>query len=110
MNFITGAGGFLQSAIFGTSGLRLHSNHLSFNPPPPAASGSNATMLGVRSFHFRGHRLSQQVTTNTVRYEILESLPGSPTLSLTRDGYASVPLKAGLPVLVPRGLAQIVID
>jgi len=38
INFITGAGGFLQSAIFGTSGLRLHSDHLTFNPPPPRAT------------------------------------------------------------------------
>lgn len=53
------AGGFLQSAIFGTSGMRLVSDGLTFNPPPPRATGSVATMMGVRSFHFRGHRLTQ---------------------------------------------------
>jgi len=44
----------LQSAIFGTSGMRLVSDGLTFNPPPPRATGSAATMMGVRSFHFRG--------------------------------------------------------
>ena len=43
-------------AIFGTSGMRLVSDGLTFNPPPPRATGSAATMMGVISFHFRGHR------------------------------------------------------
>ena len=39
--------------------MRLVSDGLTFNPPPPRATGSTATMMGVRSFHFRGHRLTQ---------------------------------------------------
>merc|ERR1712129_197026 len=34
VNFITGAGGFLQSVIFGTSGMRIQRDHLYFEPPP----------------------------------------------------------------------------
>ena len=104
-----GAGGFLQSAIFGTSGMRLHANELSFNPPPPRATGSLATMLGVRSFHFRGHRLSQRVTESTATYEVLESGAGAPPLSLVPEGKPAQPLAAGSSVTLPRGRARIVL-
>jgi trehalose/maltose hydrolase-like predicted phosphorylase len=73
VNFITGAGGFLQSVIFGTSGMRITSHALTFNPPPPSSTGTGATMLGVRSLHYLGNRLSQQVTQNSSVYELLES-------------------------------------
>ena len=35
VNFITGAGGFLQSVVFGYGGLRIRDNHLDFNPLLP---------------------------------------------------------------------------
>ena len=38
-NFITGAGGFIQSVLFGTSGMRIKQDGLYFTPPPPNASG-----------------------------------------------------------------------
>lgn len=108
VNFITGAGGFLQSAIFGTSGMRLVSDGLTFLPPPPHATGSKATMMGVRSFHFRGHRLSQQVREQTMSYEVLSSAPGAPALTFTLDGGAGRQLAVGHPVKgVKRGKCKI---
>ena len=41
VNFITGAGGFLQQALFGSSGMRLEADKLTFNPPPCRASGES---------------------------------------------------------------------
>ena len=110
VNFITGAGGFLQSAIFGTSGMRLVSDGLTFNPPPPRATGSSATMMGVSSFHFRGHRLSQQVTEDSMTYSVVASEPGAPGLSVTveKDG-SSHDLTVGTPVTAARGRAKIVL-
>ena len=110
VNFITGAGGFLQSAIFGASGMRLVSDGLTFNPPPPRASGSSATMLGMSSFHFRGHRLSQQVTEDSMTYGVVASEPGSPELcvKLEVDGTLH-DLAVGMPVKARRGRAKIVL-
>ena len=130
---VQGAGGFLQSAIFGTSGMRLVSDGLTFNPPPPRATGSAATMMGVRSFHFRGaihehrilfacalltclrrrpgHRLSQQVTEETMSYSVISSEASAPALTLTVDADGSKhQLAVGAPVSAPRGKAKITVQ
>lgn len=106
--YVSRAGGFLQSAIFGTSGMRLVADGLTFNPPPPRATGSTATMMGVQSFHFRGHRLSQQVSEETMTYNLISSEVSAAALILTVEADGSVhPLKAGSPVAVARGRAKI---
>ena len=99
MNFITGAGGFLQSLIFGTGGMRISRGALTFNPPPPSATGTNATRLVVHSFHYLGSRLRQDVTTNATTYELLEA--GPMPLSLSCGGGAKV-LRVGAPQTVGR--------
>merc|ERR1712217_799845 len=63
-NFLTGAGGFLQSVIFGTSGMRIKADGLHFNPPPPSATGTRATGFIMHSFHYQGARLRQEVTAD----------------------------------------------
>lgn len=119
INFITGAGGFLQSAIFGTSGMRLVTDGLTFLPPPPTATGSAATRLGVRSFHFRGNRLAQSVTADKATYELLSAKDGAPALALETDsdggagagggGGSATALQVGKPVTVNRAYAKIVL-
>ena len=123
----------IAQAIFGTSGMRLVSDGLTFNPPPPRATGSAATLMGVTSFHFRGHRyvafrfrrpilsssqmtdnlehcdrLSQQVTEDSMTYSVLSSDASSAalTLSLEADGSTHA-LKLGSPVTAARGRAKI---
>jgi len=71
VNFITGAGGFLQSLVFGTSGMRIKKDGLYFAPPPPAATGTPATKVILHSFHYLGWRLRQEVSANEVSYELL---------------------------------------
>lgn len=66
-------------------------------------------MLGVQSFHFRGHRLSQQVTEDTTTYELLESSADAPALSLVPEGKPGTPLQVHVPVTMPRGKASIVL-
>merc|ERR1719428_1794186 len=63
VNFLTGAGGFLQSLIFGTSGMRLRKEGLHFNPPPPWSSNTKATSFILHAFHFLGSQLRQEVTS-----------------------------------------------
>lgn len=55
MNFITGAGGFLQSVIAGYGGTRLEGKRgLRISPPRPPG---NATSLTLRNLHYAGWRL-----------------------------------------------------
>lgn len=118
MNFITGAGGFLQSALFGSSGMRLTQGGLTFNPPPPSASGGAATMMGIR-VTYRGSILSRRVVSgggngnDTVITQLLSSRPGAPQLFHV-DKQASPPkvtaLKVGQPLTHPRGKSVITIE
>lgn len=97
-NFITGAGGFLQSLIFGTSGMRIKHDGLWFNPPPPSATGTRATQLAIHSFHYLGSRLRQEVTSSTTRYELLEAKPGASKLVVHPKTGEAQPLVVGKPV------------
>ena len=78
--FLTGAGGFLQSLVFGTSGMRIEANRLTFNPAPPGATGGrpSATGLSVVNFHYLGSTLTQRIGhDDTVSYEVTGA-PGGP--------------------------------
>jgi trehalose/maltose hydrolase-like predicted phosphorylase len=54
VNFLTGAGGFLQQVIFGYTGLRLGNGGL--EPQFPAVLPSHITRLVLRGVHVRGKR------------------------------------------------------
>jgi len=71
INFITGAGGFLQSLVYGTSGMRIKKDWLEFDPPPPRATGTYAWKLTLHSFHYRGWRLRQEVMEHKATYKLL---------------------------------------
>lgn len=70
VNFITGAGGFLQSLVFGAAGLRLERERLRVAPPPLSATGTGATRIVLR-LSFLGARLRQEIT-EAVSFELLE--------------------------------------
>eukprot|EP00935_MAST-01C_sp_MAST-1C-sp1_P000962 g962.t1 len=64
VNFITGAGGFLQSVLFGYAGLRLRPGRLDLRPPsPPAALGCSGLRVRLR---YRGHALEVVVKRATL--------------------------------------------
>jgi protein-glucosylgalactosylhydroxylysine glucosidase len=54
VNFLTGAGGFLQQVIFGYTGLRLGDGGL--EPAFPPVLPSRITRLTLRNLHARGKR------------------------------------------------------
>jgi trehalose/maltose hydrolase-like predicted phosphorylase len=66
VNFITGAGGFLQQIIYGYSGLRLDESGLrrAFRPLLP----SRLTQMVLRNFSVRGKRYDIVVERDTVRF------------------------------------------
>lgn len=66
VNFLTGAGGFLQQVVFGYTGLRLGEDGLrqAFRPVLP----SRITRLVLRNFSVRGKRYDILVERDTVRF------------------------------------------
>jgi len=107
VNFITGAGGFLQSVVFGTSGMRIQTDGLHFDPPPPSATGTGATRFIVHAFHYLGAELRQEVTANAVRYELLGQSARTPPLCVTAEHAEMRPLVLGRSVGFTRGVATI---
>jgi hypothetical protein len=68
VNFITGAGGFLQIFLFGYSGLRLHAEHLSFKGQyglPPDCS-----FLYLHKIKYLGSEISFNFTKNYITIQI----------------------------------------
>jgi protein-glucosylgalactosylhydroxylysine glucosidase len=67
VNFVTGAGGFLQQLIFGYTGLRLSEEGLTrrFAPVLP----SRVSRLTLRNFHLRGRRFDVVVEGDSLRME-----------------------------------------
>ena len=61
-NFVTGAGGFLQTAFFGYSGLRVNDTSLRLHPVlPPQTS-----VVGMHGFAYKGARLNITYTANEI--------------------------------------------
>lgn len=64
MNFITGAGGFLQTLIFGYGGLRLNAEELSFNGKLPLLPDS--THMYLHGIKYLGSSLNFNYTLDSV--------------------------------------------
>ncbi|XP_045179575.2 protein-glucosylgalactosylhydroxylysine glucosidase-like [Mercenaria mercenaria] len=62
VNFITGAGGLLQSIVFGYGGLRLHSDRLEINPK----SIPTTTSWRLKGIHYNGVVVNIDVHNDTV--------------------------------------------
>ena len=106
VNFLTGAGGFLQSVIFGYGGLRLSNDALLLHPPQPPG---NATSVGLHGVDYLGVPLAITTTKDEVTVEILRPKPW-PKLEmrpLVHSGSARQ-LVAGVPVSLPRATGAVV--
>ncbi len=79
MNFITGAGGFLQSVIFGYGGLRLRIDSLEFDPNLP----ENVTRLGFDGITYLGNKISCRIDPDQLLFQVTEQLPLHQNLILT---------------------------
>jgi len=80
VNFITGAGGFLQGVMFGYPGLRITSNQLSFQP----ALFAGVSEYKFRNLHYRGTSLNIAVTASQVSLQMVTGV-----LYLTMNGSTS---------------------
>ena len=96
VNFITGAGGFLQTIIYGYGGFRLKSSGLAFNPSLPP----NVTKM-TTTVHYLGSVMDVAVTEEAITFTLLFSGPISPGLDvITLKGVFS--LERDFPVTVDR--------
>ena len=78
VNFITGAGGFLQAVIYGYGGFRLKSSGLAFNPSLPP----NVTKMAI-SVHYLGSVMDVAVTEEAIKFTLFSSGPISPSLDVS---------------------------
>ncbi len=111
VNFLTGAGGFLQSVIFGYGGLRLSDDALLLHPPQPPG---NATSVGLHGVDYQGVPLAITTTKDEVTVEILQPKSSESALgprleirSLVRSGPVRQ-LVPGVPISLPRAQGAVV--
>lgn len=101
VNFITGAGGFLQSVLFGYGGIRLTGHALVVAPPEPPGL---VTELVLRGVHYLGWRL-RVVSTRTgfTLTALSRSDDAVPTLAVALNDGQARPLAVGAqPVVATR--------
>lgn len=82
VNFITGAGGFLQTITYGYGGFRIHSEHLAFNPTLPP----NSTKMTIRGISYLGNQLSFEVSASEVIVSLLTVDEIAPSLEVVSHG------------------------
>ena len=104
-NFLTGAGGFLQTTFNGYTGLRVNASGAFFAPTLGEGMGS----LGLHGMAFLGSRLSVDVSSSSVRVEVLGGGAAAAAAAAVRDVLRET-LGAGapysLPLLPREGLGQ----
>ena len=79
VNFITGAGGFLQSVIFGYGGLRLRENELRFRPRLPPETTS-LSLIGV---NYLGNSIDFIISADKSKILVTSRGQSSPVLQAT---------------------------
>ena len=104
VNFITGAGGFLQCVIFGYGGVRLGQGQLLISPPPLP---QNATALTLASLHYLSSALTITVTNTTLSVMLMSQPAGAPPLQLVPQQMAPIPLFLNETVTIEVGASAI---
>ena len=97
--FITGAGGFLQSVVFGYGGLRLREGRLDVKVPPLPDGTDTLTLNGV---HYRGNKLRLAITATSVSVEGLEAELEATALHLCSASGGARPLAVGTALQIGR--------
>lgn len=80
MNFITGAGGFLQAVVYGYGGFRIKADGLYFNSTLPP----RATKLTLR-IHYLGSSIDFEVKVSGVTFTLVSNGPIAPELEVLTD-------------------------
>jgi len=70
-NFITGAGGFLQTVMFGYGGLRIHDDHLTITPTLMEGVSS----MTIRGIRYRGSSFTIECNKTAITLKMVEGPP-----------------------------------
>lgn len=71
VNFITGAGGFLQSVLFGYGGIRLNLDGLYIDPSLP----DGCSQISLNGIAYFGNKINYSYDSNQVNIIITEQIP-----------------------------------
>ena len=74
-NFLTGAGGFLQTAFNGYTGLRINDTHMTLLPTLPEATST----IALRGIAYRGARLNVRYDATSLTVEVQATPSTVPT-------------------------------
>ena len=97
VNFITGAGGFLQAVIYGYGGFRLQDSELAFNPTLPP----EVTKMSIR-LNFLGSCMDFVISERNLTITVVFAGPIAPPLEVsTGEGVQN--LERFKPVTFSRG-------
>jgi trehalose/maltose hydrolase-like predicted phosphorylase len=100
VNFITGAGGFLQSVLNGYGGIRLMGDTLLISPPPLPV---NTTTLTLRGINYRGWRIEVRSTPTVFTVAALSASADAKQLMVSRGNAPPVHVHVGgLPLSATR--------
>ena len=101
-NFITGAGGFLQSLIYGYCGIRYNQDSMSIFPVLPP----NATEVYMKQLFYLGNDLSLRFNSTTLTLTLLTLTPTS-KLTIQFNGF-SQPMLLGFPYSTEYGQQYVI--
>lgn len=76
VNFITGAGGFLQSVLFGYGGFKLREDHLEFMP----RLLPNTTSMKITGLDYLGNSIDVTIGTTSSNVTVTSRASSSPTI------------------------------
>jgi protein-glucosylgalactosylhydroxylysine glucosidase len=97
-NFITGAGGFLQSVLNGYGGVRLHFDHLKITK---SYLPKDSTGLEFKGISYLNNVFRLTIDQNQKNFSVVSFDP-SHVIRVTVDGAGYGDLKAGFSVTIPR--------
>ena len=98
MNFITGAGGFLQSMIFGYIGIRLQMESLHFDPVLP----DETTKVELTGITYLGNKINLEYDLVNTVIEVTSQFKEYKKLMLAKQG-KKFELKVGAPCKIGSG-------
>ncbi len=102
LNFLTGAGGFLQNLIFGYGGLRIETDQLKVYPPQLPPLPVPVTALTLRNIQYHGLPFTMRWTSTTVVFTT--SAHGLVVIDAQGNGHSLTPSN---PVTLPVGAYSI---
>ncbi|CAH3016355.1 unnamed protein product [Porites evermanni] len=103
VNFITGAGGFLQAVIYGYGGFRLKDSELSFNPTLPP----NVNKMRIR-VNYLGSLIDFAIKDEKITIMVVSSGPIAPSLEVsTSEGIFSLERGKAVSISRDRGVLRI---